>query len=135
MKLFCSYAFTGEDVSAVTRRMQLAVDALTAAGYDVYCPLFDPYKNELQQKNDTKAIFEYAFQNIGKCDGIVAIVTSDRRSEGQLLEIGAMLVADKPLFLLLHASAAAAPSHLPKLATKSFTWTSEDELVACLSEL
>jgi hypothetical protein len=30
MNIFCSYAFTGEDAEAVTKRMRLIVDTLSA---------------------------------------------------------------------------------------------------------
>lgn len=135
MKLFCSNAFTGEDAETVTERMQLVVDSLNSAGHDAYCPIFDPHKIELQKNNDTKAIFEYAFRNLSQCDGMVAIITSDRKSEGQLMEIGAILAANKPLYVLLHESAVSTPSHLPKLATKTLTWLSDDELAIQLSNL
>lgn len=70
--------------------MQLVVNALNKTGHDTYCPLFDEHKSELQAKNDIKAIFTYAFENVKKCEAIVAIVTSKRKSEGQLMEVGAM---------------------------------------------
>ena len=133
MKLFCANAFTGEDLATVTRRMRLVVDSLSAAGHDAYCPVFDPHKIALQKNNDTKAIFEYAFYNIAASEGMVAIVTSVRKSEGQLLEIGAILAAGKPLYLFLHKTAASQPSHLSTLATKTFVWSSDDELVVQLA--
>jgi len=135
MKLFCSNAFTGEDIETVTKRMKLVVDSLNKAGHDAYCPIFDPHKIELQKNNDTKAIFEYAFQNLSQCEGMVAIITSDRKSEGQLIEIGALLAENKPLYVLVHESAALAPSHLTKLATKTLIWSSDEELATQLTNL
>lgn len=127
MKLFCSNAFTGEDFETVKQRMQLVVDVLNEAGHTAYCPVFDPHKIQLQEKQDTRAIFEYAFRNIAECDGMVAIITSDKKSEGQLMEIGATLAANKPVFMFVHESVSA-PSHLPKLANKVFTWSSDEDL-------
>jgi nucleoside 2-deoxyribosyltransferase len=135
MKLFCSNAFTGEDFNQVSARMQMVVEALNNAGHEAYCPVFDPHKIELQSKGDTRAIFEYAFENISKCDGMVAIISSDRKSEGQLMEIGATLAQKKPLFVFVHKSAAAVPSHMLKLATKTFTWTTNEELVQTLAQI
>lgn len=131
MKLFCSYAFTGEDVAAVEKRMRIVVDVLNQTGHDTYCPLFDPYKMELQEKHAIKEIFEYAFKNIATCDAMVAIVTSRKRSEGQLIEIGAILAQHKPLYLFIHESALLA-SHLPILATKVQSWQTEEELTVSL---
>lgn len=135
MKLFCSYAFTGEDFDAVQKRMKLVVEAVNESGHEAYCPIFDPHKIALQEKSDTKAIFEYAFQNIERCDGMVVIITSGRKSEGQLMEIGATLAAKKPLFVFVHKSAAGAPSHLSKLATKMFDWTTDENLKFLLQKL
>lgn len=135
MKLFCSNAFTGEDFNVISGRMKLVVDTLNEAGHEAYCPIFDPHKVKLQSYGNTKEIFEYAFDNLRSCDGMVAVVTSDRKSEGQLMEIGALLSDKKPLFLFLHTSAADIPSHLTKLATKTFIWESEEELRQALADL
>lgn len=128
MNLFCANAFTGEDFDTVSKRMQLVVDTLNATGHNAYCPIFDPHKIELQERRATKEIFEYAFQNIAKSDGLVAIITSDKKSEGMLMEFGAALVVHKPLYLFIHESAESIPSHVPKLATQVFTWSSDQDL-------
>lgn len=133
MKLFCSNAFTGEDFETVSDRMKLVVDALNNAGHEAYCPIFDPRKIELQKQNATKEIFDYAFYNISMCDGMVAVIASKRKSEGQLMEIGATLSENKPVYLFVHESAVDAPSHLTKLATKTFTWLTDEELAHKLS--
>lgn len=135
MKLFCSNAFTGEDVDTVNSRMQMVVDSLNAAGHQAYCPVFDPHKQKLQEHQDTKAIFEYAFSNLSKCDGMVAIIASSRKSEGQLMEIGAVLSEGKPLYLLIKEDAAKEPTHLIKLATKTYVWKSEEDLKDQLAKL
>jgi len=128
MKLFCSNAFTGEHFETVSHRMQLVVDALNKSGHEAYCPIFDPHKIELQKRESTKEIFDYAFRNLAKCDGMVAIITSSRKSEGQLMEIGVVLAANKPLYLFVHDSVSDSPSHLQKLATKVFAWSTDEDL-------
>ena len=40
-KIFCSYAFTGEDKLKVEARMRRVVDLLERCGCEVYCNLFD----------------------------------------------------------------------------------------------
>jgi nucleoside 2-deoxyribosyltransferase len=131
MKLFCSYAFTGEDEQVLFERMGMVVDALNTSGHDAYCPLFDPHKIALQEKGDILAIFDYAFKNLAMCDGMVAIIASERKSEGQLMEVGAALAADKPLYLFIHSSVGSV-SHLPKLASATHVWGSEEELKSAL---
>ncbi len=111
------------------------VDALNKSGHAAYCPIFDPRKIELQERQAAKEIFDYAFQNLAKCDGMIAIVTSDRKSEGQLMEIGAILAANKPLYLFVHDSARKAPSHLHKLAAKVYIWSSDEDLANKLANI
>jgi nucleoside 2-deoxyribosyltransferase len=135
MRLFCSNAFTGEDVDLVTKRMRKVVDTLNKSGHKAYCPIFDPHKIELQERNETAAIFEYAFDNVSKSDGMVAIISSGRKSEGQLMEIGAALALHQPVYAFIHTSAKDMPSHLKKLATKSFIWTSQEDLERALASI
>lgn len=135
MKIFCTNAFTGEDFDTVSRRMKAVVNALNNAGHEAYCPIFDSHKIELQAKNDTRAIFNYAFTNIANSDAMVAIITSDRKSEGQLMEAGAALAANKPLFAFIHQSAAQSPTHLTKLAEKTFIWSTDQELTDALTHI
>lgn len=133
MKLFCSNAVTGENITLVEKRMRIVVDALRQAGHEPYCPVFDPHKTKLLQDEGAKAVIHYAFNNLSRCDGMVAIITSDRKSEGQLIEIGALLTTGKPLYLFIHSSVSS--SNLPKLADKTFVWTSEQDLAERLSGL
>ena len=134
MKLFCSYAYTGEDVAIVTARMRKVVDALTEQGNEVYCPLFDELVAPLEAANDVKAIFTHAFDGIKRQEAMVVIISSERRSEGQLMEIGAALSEKKPVYLFQHQTAVAT-SYLPKLVTKTYVWNSESDLLSSLKKI
>lgn len=134
MKIFCSYAFTGLDPDQVVRHMRLVVDTLSAQGHTAYCHRFDPAYDDIQQQNDIKAIFQKALAELAECDAVVAIIMSPHRSVGQLIEIGAALAQDKPVYLFEHESAAGS-TYLPQLLTKHFRWNTNDELVAALSSL
>ncbi|HEY5695526.1 MAG TPA: nucleoside 2-deoxyribosyltransferase [Candidatus Saccharimonadales bacterium] len=127
MKLFCSYAYTGEDIAVVKKRTRLVVDTLTAHGHEVYCPLFDEVLAPFQEANDVKVIFQRAFEAIEQQEALVVIVSSERRSAGQLMEIGAALSRHKPVYLMQHKTAAGS-SYLPKLVTKTFIWETDAEL-------
>jgi nucleoside 2-deoxyribosyltransferase len=134
MNVFCSYAYTGEDVEMVTKRMQLVVETLKKAGHEVYCPLFDERVASLQEAGDVKAIFVHAFEGIRRQDVLVVINSSDRRSEGQLMEIGAALSAGKAVYLMQHTTSVGL-SYLPKLVTETHVWSSESELSEQLRNL
>ena len=134
MNIFCSYAFTGEEESEVTKRMEVTVKALTEAGHRAYCPLFDPEKKNIQGE-PIKGIFDYVLPRIAESDALLVVVPSPRRSEGQLIEVGAALMQKLPVYLFQHSSAAAVPSHLPKLATKTYVWDNLDDLALKLSNV
>jgi nucleoside 2-deoxyribosyltransferase len=131
MKLFCAYAFTGENIDDVTERMRLVVDTLKQAGHEPYCNLFDAYRQTLV---GPKAICMYAFETLKKHDAVVAIAASERRSEGLLMEIGAGFALGKPVYLMQHKSAAGT-SYLPELVEKTWVWETPVDLKLALQEL
>jgi hypothetical protein len=134
MKIFCAYAFTGEDQNTVTKRMRLVVDTLNLYGHDAYCNRFDSALDELQTNNDIKGAFHEVFKNIERSELVVAIVTSPNRSIGQIMEIGVALSQKKPVYLLEHVSAAGS-SYLPELVDKHLLWESEENLKTVLQNL
>lgn len=131
MKLFCAYAFTGENLEKVNERMRLVIDTLDQSGHEAYCNLFDEYRHTLV---GPKPICMYAFETLKKYDALVAIVSSDRRSEGQLMEIGAAFALQKPVYLMQHQSAVG-KSYVPELAGETFVWNTNEELVEALKRL
>ena len=134
MKLFCAYAFTGEDVDILVKRMRLVVDTLNDNGHVAYCNRFDSAVAKLQSQDDIKGIFREAFKNIEKSEALVAIITSPSRSIGQIMEIGIAMSQNKPVYLFEHKSAEGS-SYLPRLVDKHYQWESEDDLVRALAQL
>lgn len=134
MKIFCAYAFTGEDVTEITKRMRMVVDTLNDSGHEAYCNRFDSIVDSLQEKDDVKGIFREAFKNIRSSDALVAIISSPNRSVGQIMEIGVALSLGMPVYLFEHSSAVGS-SYLPKLASKTYTWDSLEELKAALKQV
>ncbi len=134
MKLFCAYAFTGEDVDVLTKRMRLVVDTLNENGHDAYCNRFDKIVDELQAQDDLKGIFGEAFKYIDNSEAVIAIITSPNRSVGQIMEIGIALSQDKPVYLFEHTSAKGS-SYLPRLVDKHFQWEDENELTSALAKI
>ncbi len=131
MKLFCAYAFTGEDVGVLTKRMRQVVDTLDSSGHNAYCNRFDDIVDELQKNDDIKGIFSEAFKNIEESEALVAIITSPSRSIGQIMEMGIALSQGKPVYLFEHKSAEGS-SYLPRLVNKHFVWETEEELIEAL---
>lgn len=125
MKIFLSYAFTGEDKETVERRMRRIVDAFVKKGHTAYCNMFD---------EETKVFLtprEFVFDAVKKLrdyDTVIVINTSERRSEGVLIEVGAALALDKRIVVAQHKSSVNT-TYLPELSETTFIWEDEDELV------
>lgn len=134
MKLFCAYAYTGEDIDDVTKRMRLVVDTLNTNGHEAYCNRFDEIVDRFQKDDDIKGIFHEAFKNIEESDALVAIITSPARSIGQIMEIGIALSQRKPVFLLEHISAQGS-SYIPRLVDQCYKWKDIDDLKKALRRL
>lgn len=134
MKLFCAYAFTGEDIKVLTDRMRKVVDTLNSGGHEAYCNRFDEVVDKLQEQDDIKGIFKEAFKNIEASEAIVAIVTTPSRSIGQIMEIGVAMSQGKPVYLFEHNSAKGS-SYLPRLVDEHFSWTTEEDLISALKNI
>lgn len=123
-KIFCSYAFTGEDKLKVEARMRRVVDLLEGCGHEVYCNLFD---GATESYGSPRQFLRRAIDQMNECDKILVIQTSPRRSEGMLIEIGVAIARDKSILLAQHQSATG-KSYLPDLAKQTQTWQNESEL-------
>lgn len=127
MKIFCSYPYTGEDITLVTARMRRVVDVLLNNGAEVYCDRFDSALGRAQITNNIPIIFQKAFDELDSSNILVAILPSARRSVGQLMEIGVAYDRQIPVYLFEHESARGT-TYLPMLARRTVTWKSEEDL-------
>jgi len=134
MKLFCAYAFTGENVEILTQRMRVVVDTLRANEHSAYCNRFDAVVDKLQKEDDIKGIFREAFRNIEQSEAVVAIIASPNRSIDQIMEIGIAMSQGKQIFLFEHESAVDS-SYLPRLVDKHFVWKDMDDLRHALAQI
>lgn len=134
MKLFCAYAFNGEDIDETIARMKMVVDTLNSMGHVAYCNRFDEVVSKLQDKDDIKGIFKEAFKNVTESEALVAIITSPSRSIGQIMEIGVALSQNKPVHLFEHISAKNS-SYLPQLVDSHISWESLADLQEKLKQV
>lgn len=125
MKIFCSYACSGEDQQLLTARMRHVVDVLEGIGHEVYCYHFSAHRSE---DTTPRQAMQEALSKLGDYDALFAIIASGRRSEGQLIEIGAALSQGKALYVAEHISAIDA-TYVPTLADETFIWSTLDDLV------
>lgn len=127
----CSYAFTGEDRAVVERRMGLVRDELLTYTDKVYCNLFDP---DVEKFTTNKEFISEAVKKLAGYDALLVIVTSERRSEGMLIEVGTALARGQELIVAQHTSAVD-KSYLPELADESFVWETDSDLLRGIQNL
>ncbi len=95
MKIFIGQAVMGEDLNELRKEMEQIYTAL--GEHEYYCTLQED--EEEFQKKTKKEILEHAFKEIDKADAFLAIVRSERKSEGMLIEIGYVLSKGKRLII------------------------------------
>ncbi|MCA9328153.1 toll/interleukin-1 receptor domain-containing protein [Candidatus Saccharibacteria bacterium] len=132
-KVFLSYAWTGEDQTTVQKRMESIVDILEAHEIPYY---YNQLDSDTEKFTAPGQYVKHALEKLKDCGALMAVVSSERRSQGQLMEIGAALYAGLPVFVAMHQSATGT-GYLEdqNLSDFSFTWSSEDDLLKGIEEL
>lgn len=120
-----SFAYTGEEKEMVERRMGAIYEVVGKYSDKVYCNLFDP---DVEHYTKPPEFIDEALRKMAGFDVILVIVTSERRSEGLLMEVGAALARGQKIVVAQHESAVG-KSYLPEMADVAFVWREEDELL------
>lgn len=124
MRVFLSHAYTGEDHVSVRARMKRIVQIFEEQGVEAYCDLFDSRCNTMTQP---KQFIEHDLKELRRCDKIFVIMTSARRSEGMLIEVGAALAFQKPI-VLMQCVASVGSTYLDTIAQYTVLWQNDAEL-------
>lgn len=130
MRIFISYAFSGEDERSVVERLRRVVDAIGDTGHEVYCFHFDPERRE--DMTEAQCI-RLALEKMNGYDTVFVLGTSERRSEGMLIEVGAAMAKNLSIVYAQHESSLG-KTYLPTLAAATFSWTSERDLIEKIKE-
>lgn len=100
MKIFLSYRFTGEDPAELTVTLGKIMTALRDRGHTVYCSIEDEAWFRGQKRTNGE-IMRHAFDHLDSSDLILALVKSDEKSEGMLVEVGYALGKGKKFALAM----------------------------------
>jgi len=131
MKLFIGQAVSGEDLTKLYKEMDSIYLALDKAGHLHYCTLKE---NEEEFFKKTKMqMMQHAFEEIDKADALLAIVRSEKRSEGLLMEIGYLMAKKKKLILAIKKDVK--NTYLRDLADKVIEFENIDDLSESLEKL
>jgi len=99
MKFFTSFRWTGEDPEKMKQLMKVVCSTLEKVGHEHHCNFWkDDYK--YVQKTH-KEIIDEALRDIDNDDCFLAIVRSDEKSEGMLIEVGYARAKGKRMILVI----------------------------------
>ena len=131
MKIFIGQAVTGEDIKKLKEENKEIIKILNENNYECYCTFLENKKWE----NDFSAgeKLKYAFKKIDENDIFLAIVRSEKRSEGMLMEIGYALSKNKKLILAINKNVQ--DTYLRELTDNVIEFENIEELNEKLKEI
>ncbi|MBU4070332.1 MAG: hypothetical protein KJ646_05085 [Nanoarchaeota archaeon] len=131
MKIFIGQAVTGEDINKLREESKKIVKILEETGNDRYCTVLkgDEWEKNLLLGDKLK----HAFNEVDKNDCFLAIVRSEKRSEGMLMEIGYAISKNKKLILAINESVQ--NTYLREMANKVIEFKTPDELNEKLKDI
>ena len=130
-KYFIAYRFTGETPAVLEERLSLVVSSLGRAGVEAYCNLFDQHEYEKAQLGP-RQIMEKAFAKIDESDGLLVLIASDDKSEGQIMEVGYAFAKNKPIVAAVKAGV---NTYVDAMANQAIYWEDLPDLQAKLEGL
>lgn len=135
MKVFVSYAFTGEDEMALTKRLDNIRKIFERLKLKYYINIYDPdYQGMVDNNATPDEYLTAAFKELKTSSTVLVINTSDRSSEGVLMEIGAAKMLGLEIILAQHQSSVG-KTYTPTVANESFIWQTESELLEKIEEI
>ena len=131
MKIFIGQVVTGEDINNLKRELVRVYSALEDKGENTcYDNLRDGAEELLKQPKRKR--LEYAFKKIDDSDTFLAIVRSEKKSEGMLLEFGYALSQGKKLILAVKSGI---DTSLRDLSDKMIEYENSNDLIKKLEEV
>jgi nucleoside 2-deoxyribosyltransferase len=130
MKIFIIQRVSGEDKDKLRKESQEICSILTEKNHSISCTMLE---NESFENRTKSQIFDHAFKEIDNCDVILAIVRSEEKSEGLLMEIGYSIAKKKKIILAVKN--AVKDTHLRDLIEETIEFDNTDDLLNKLNKL
>jgi nucleoside 2-deoxyribosyltransferase len=129
-KIFVGQAVTGNDINILKNEMKKIYSILKQKGFSVYSTLEEEGKNLFKKAGDWVI---HSFKQIDNHDIYLAIVRTEQRSEGLLIEIGYVLSKKKKFILAINEKVK--NTYLRDFADKIIEWKDFEDLINKLSKL
>lgn len=128
--IFIGQAVTGHDVKTLQGEMEKIYSTLKKKGFSVYSTLEEEGKNKFKKAGDWVV---HGFKKIDNHDIFLAIVRTEHRSEGLLIEVGYALSKKKKFILAIKKEVK--NTYLRDFASQVIEFGDFDDLINKLSKL
>jgi nucleoside 2-deoxyribosyltransferase len=128
MKIQLAYKFTGENTTELLEMLKKIKLILEKNGHIVYIPALD-----FDKPQDKKGIYIGTLKKIPNCDAFIAIITSEEKSEGLLMEAGHALGLGKKVITIVNKNIK--KTHLRELSNNIFEFEDINEIFKIFEDL
>ncbi|MFI5271084.1 MAG: nucleoside 2-deoxyribosyltransferase [Candidatus Saccharimonadales bacterium] len=126
MKSFLAYRSTGEDPEVIKPLLSSVREVFRNKGIDMYATFFDD-KFFLHKDFSKRQIMDHALKTIEHSDFLFVLVTSDKKSEGMLMEIGFCLAKSIPIVVAIKDDVK--DTYIPEIAQTYIRWSDTENLI------
>lgn len=130
MKIFVGQAVTGEDINKIREESKQVCEAVEQSGHDSYCTLIEGDEFEEKKAGDK---MNHAFSSLDGFDTFLAIIRSEKKSEGMLMEIGYSIAKGKKIILAINKEVK--NTYLKEIANQIIEFENHEDLIKQLREL
>ncbi len=128
-KIFIGQRVAEEYGKELIRESREIVDILNKLGHEAYCTLCEDESLDMTPRD----WLEHAFKFIDKSDIFLAIIRSENKSEGLLMEIGYVIAKKKKLIVAIKEGIK--DTYVPSIAEKVIIFRDIDDLKKKLKEI
>jgi len=133
MKGLISYRFTGEKPEDLKNLLIPVRNKLKEVGVDAYCNLLD---EDLETRSKSFQPQDYvfdAFRILDSSDMLFAVVASEYKSEGMIMEVGYSIAKGIPVIVAIKEGIA--DTYLPGMANLVIHWNNLEDLLNKISKV
>ena len=128
MKIQLAYRFTGENEEELIKQLKKIKVVLENNNHSTYIPILDPKRSK-----EKKDLFLNTLKRLDSAEAILALIKSEEKSEGMLMEIGYAWGRDKKLILAINKDVK--NTHLREFADTIIEFSDINELYEKLKNL
>lgn len=132
MKCFLAYKVTGENEKDLIEILSCIREELLKQGIENYSTFLDTKESSNKDALDASEFMKIAFEEIDSSDFMIAILTSNQKSEGLLMEIGYCIAKGIPFLLLKKIEVT--ETYLDKLTKFCIEWENISILIKSINE-